>query len=687
MATPSSVWAIDVGQVALKALKIRNDNGQLQAESLEVIEHSKILSEPNADRNEIIRSSLEQFLSRNDVSDSHLAISVPGQSSFTRFVKLPPVESKKIPDIVRFEAEQQIPFPINDVVWRWQTFHDPDSPDVEAGIFAMKRSDVARVLDHFTALQMQVDTVQMAPLALCNFMIYDQQLSPEGATLLADVGADKTDLVVCDGPRIWTRTVQIGGNNFTEALVKAFKLTFSKAEKLKRAAATSKYARQIFQAMRPVFADLVQEIQRSIGYYTSLHRETRFHRLLGMGSGFRLPGLQKYLEQNLNIPVVRVDTFNKLSIGPGVNGPVFTENVLSMGVCYGLAVQAIEVGKVQTNLLPGEISHNRMWARKKPFFIAAAVLLVGLFAVMAIRSLVDKKTLAQTSPQYEKAVVIEAEYARQKKLFDQLGGKGKQEQAQIQDYLALLGHRAFWPSVEQIVFGAISKVGGEDQKLYLNYANARTPEQVKAALEEIKKRNRRDRKFIEVREWRTIYVPDVEEAIKNKVVPQGTNVRGEFRPSGPMEDGDKGLRGFVVAVTCRTPYKRTRVPTDIISSLREQSRELAKAGESVTLVGFDLVGEPQSMIATGTVVEKRPGAAGPAAGPYAYGAALPQVLATNQDPLFPNDKQEDMSDDTTFVVRWVFAVKAPAGEQQAARPKKAAQPEETSEAEAESETQ
>ena len=74
---------------------------------------------------------------------------------------------------------------------------------------------------------------------------------------------------------MWTRTIQIGGNNFTEALVRAFKLSFPKAEQHKRTAASSKYARQIFQAMRPVFADLVQEIQRCIGFYTSLHRETR----------------------------------------------------------------------------------------------------------------------------------------------------------------------------------------------------------------------------------------------------------------------------------------------------------------------------------------------------------------------------------------------------------------------------
>ena len=159
-------------------------------------------------------------------------MSVPGQTSFTRFVKLPPVETRKIPDIVRFEAEQQIPFAIEEVIWRYQTFQDPDSPDVEVGIFAMKRLDVDAVLSHFTDVGVAVDLVQMAPLSLYNFMTFDSQLAADGATLLADVGAEKTDLVVADGTRIWTRTIQIGGNSFTQALVRVFKLSFTKAEKL-----------------------------------------------------------------------------------------------------------------------------------------------------------------------------------------------------------------------------------------------------------------------------------------------------------------------------------------------------------------------------------------------------------------------------------------------------------------------
>jgi len=468
MARAKSVWGVDIGQCALKALKLSDEDGHFQVEAFEVIEHPENLRGPEADRSEVFTHAIGQFLARNDVSSSMVAVAVPGQSSFTRFVKLPPVEPKRIPSIVRFEAEQQIPFPIGEVIWRWQTFHDPDSPDVEVGIFAMKRIEIAEMLAMMALSNLKVDLVQMAPLALYNFMCADDQLAPDGATLLADVGTDKTDLVVADGPRIWTRTIQIGGNNFTEALVRAFKLSFGKAENLKRTAATSKYARQVFQAMRPVFADLVQEIQRSIGYYTSLHRESRFKRVLGLGNGFRLPGLQKFLEQNLNIPVVKIDSYNTPVLAPSLSEPTFTENILSFGVAYGLAIQGLSEAKVATNLLPDEVVRKRLWDRKRPWFAAAAAALLVVMCCWVYRGFADRLP-------YPDSVLTDSPIGRTLDIVDSLGGlqkkvgeigEGEDEIKQMRAVMASYGYRKFWPSVLAVFSEAIDAVAGEDNAKY-----------------------------------------------------------------------------------------------------------------------------------------------------------------------------------------------------------------------------
>jgi len=384
MPSTKTVWGIDVGQCALKALKLQWRDDRLRVLAFDVVKHGKVLSQPDADEQALIRSALSKFLNRNAIKGSTVVISVPGQASFTRFIKLPPVEQRKVPEIVQYEARQQIPFDLEDVVWDYQTTSPPSAGprEVEVGLFAMKRDIVADYVSDFTAMGIEPDVVQMAPVALYNFLRHEQG-EAEGGTMLIDLGAENTNLVIADGDRVWIRSVPLGGNNFTNALSKEFKLQFAKAERLKRHAAESKHARQIFQAMRPVFGELLTEVQRSIGYYTSLHRDSRVQRVVALGNAFRLPGLAKFLSQNLGMAVEKVEGFRSLGESEVTSAPVFRENVLSFGVALGLALQGVGQAKISTSLLPPEILSRKIMKQKRPFFVAAAaalLLAVGAFA-------------------------------------------------------------------------------------------------------------------------------------------------------------------------------------------------------------------------------------------------------------------------------------------------------------------
>ena len=153
-AAPAGVWGIDLGQCALKAIRLEVIDGEVTATAFDYVEHPKILSQPDADPDELTREALDKFLSRNTLRGDTVAISVPGQSGLARFVKLPPVEEKKIPDIVKFEAKQQIPFNLDEVVWDYQKLGASELADgfveTEIGLFAMKR-DMVNAL--FAALQ------------------------------------------------------------------------------------------------------------------------------------------------------------------------------------------------------------------------------------------------------------------------------------------------------------------------------------------------------------------------------------------------------------------------------------------------------------------------------------------------------------------------------------------------------
>src|SRR6516164_408491 len=209
MATEPGVWGIDLGQCALKALRLENIDGQVTATAFDYVEHPKILSQPDADPDQLIREALEKFLSRNTLRGDQVAISVPGQSGLARFVKLPPVEEKKIGDIVRFEAKQQIPFNLEEVVWDYQKLGsgavtDGFAMETEIGLFAMKRDMVNRYLQHFKDVSVDVHVVQMAPLALCNYVAYDllkKGPQPDGeapakktAVVALDIGTDSSNL-------------------------------------------------------------------------------------------------------------------------------------------------------------------------------------------------------------------------------------------------------------------------------------------------------------------------------------------------------------------------------------------------------------------------------------------------------------------------------------------------------------
>src|SRR4051795_3370 len=223
-------WGIDIGNRALKAVKLVREADGLRVDDFEVIEHETVLSNAGDNRESLIQTALASFVQRHPFRGGQVAVGVSGQSSFARFIKLPPVEPKKIPEIVRFEAIQQIPFPLDDVEWSYQLFQEPDSPDVEVGIFAMKKDLVNRQIAYFTNLGLNVQVVQMNPLAVYNSMFYDDRVGQ--ATMFMDSGAENTDLIIAEGQSVWLRTLPIGGNNFTEALAKSFKLTFAKAEEL-----------------------------------------------------------------------------------------------------------------------------------------------------------------------------------------------------------------------------------------------------------------------------------------------------------------------------------------------------------------------------------------------------------------------------------------------------------------------
>jgi type IV pilus assembly protein PilM len=393
MAKSKSAWGIEIGAHAIKAVRLERDGDEAVITDFACIPHNKPLTTPDLDAAEQTRLTLGQLVAAKNLEDQTIVISVPGHSALARFAKLPPVEPKMIPNIVKFEAVQQIPFPIEDVEWDYQTFITPDNPEVEVGIFAITKQRIEERLTLYAEFGIRPEIVTLGPLAVFNAVSYDLSLPAEHKPVVVlDIGTQSSDVVVADNSRCWIRTFPLGGTHFTDALQNAFQISYAKADRLKAESATSKYARQMMQAMRPVFGDLVQEVQRSIGHYQMNHRESPLETVLAAGSTFRIPGLRKFLGQQLNVDIKRMDEFKRIRI-EGREAADFVANSVNFVTAYGLALQGIGLSRISVNLAPVRGLREKVWAAKSKWFIAAATIAVIGSAAMYVAPTLDRQYL------------------------------------------------------------------------------------------------------------------------------------------------------------------------------------------------------------------------------------------------------------------------------------------------------
>src|SRR5215510_14443105 len=212
----------------------------------------------------------------------------------------------------------------------------------------------------------ECDIIQLAPIAIYNYIAFDvakelkegeeyNSESPPPSLVVLSIGTDTTDLVVTNGYRVWQRNIPLGGNHFTRQLSKELKLTFAKAEHLKRNPKQAEDPKAIFQ---------------------SLDRKAKITNVVMLGNTVKLAGLVHYLSKHLGYDVMEIDSFNKLGGASVIAAPSFKDNVLAFSTCYGLCLQGLGKGKLSTNLLPREILTQRLIRAKKPWAVAGVSALI-----------------------------------------------------------------------------------------------------------------------------------------------------------------------------------------------------------------------------------------------------------------------------------------------------------------------
>ncbi len=650
MASSNICWGIEIGAAAIKAVKVELAGERVNVLDMAIIDHPRTLSTPGVDPADVLRVSLGTLVSQYDLAKTQIAVSVPGHSSFARFAKLPPVEPKKVPDIVKFEAMQQIPFPLEQVEWDYQTFISPDSPEIEVGIFAITRERISERLTMLQDVGLTPSYVTLGPIAVFNALAYDLDFNDKTpGTIVVDIGTTSTDLVISEAGRMWVRTFPLGGHQFTEALVSAFQIGYPKAEKLKQEAEDSKHARQVFQAMRPVFTDLGQDIQRSIGYYQSLHKDANLQRVVLIGATANLPGLRKYLKQQLGIEVYRVEEFKKANLLPldggkegGERAAKFKARALELTTAFGLAVQGVGSGTINANLMPISIIRESMWKGKVKWFGAAAGIAAVAGAAMFVRPFLDSTAVGASlaNPEIANVNSIINEGNKLKKEAEDAGVVGAAPvDERAAKMIQMLDSRNFYPSL-------VNDVG-----LMIEDANTRATTWAKDVGS-----NAVVPDGFRVDRLTTTYFPPAAGADPSQPPgPPGMSSPGEVGPGIPIGPADRPRVVATLVVSTNQPEPQKFMLATMDRWLRANSKRPGVPYEilvSQTPWRQDLAGAPGSPGGISAPIGAPPPAAAPDLGKGALGDLAP--LSALKPPV-----PENLPPATTFTINFT-ASKLPA---------------------------
>ncbi len=356
-----------------------------------------------------VREGLKTFSSRHDLEGTFVSASLPTHTTFNRSISLPPVGDQRAEEIIQYEAQQHIPFPLDNVIWDYQKIDRDYEPDEEIDVvlFAIKKDIVNEFLENLNAAEIDVDVIQFAPVALYNFIQYDQPVDKTTAVL--DLGKNNCDLVIIEGDRYWIRDVPIAANDFTEALKDKLQVPFEKAEKLKRKAAQSSEAKKYYKILQPVYRDLIQEIHRSIGFYKSKSSGSQIEQIYLTGGGAKTLKLKHFISENMQLDASILSSLERVELSPDLNASNI--NQTSIGPAVGLGLQGMGRTANEVNLVPERIVREKELQRKKPY-VVAAIFLFALAVGAYYFSLRQYRSLYQTEKTWANEKQAEIEKVR-----------------------------------------------------------------------------------------------------------------------------------------------------------------------------------------------------------------------------------------------------------------------------------
>ena len=392
MAENQTTVALNIGsqRIGMAVFEV-SKSGSL---TLTAYDSESIVADPALDASKIsqTRVAIADLAQRLKIGKIRARYAISGQSVFTRFVKLPPLQDDNIEQLVTFEAQQHVPFPLAEVVWDYELIEG--AAEKEVVIVAIKSDALDEINTAVNDSGIGTSEVDVAPMAIYNAFRATYG-NPEEPVLLIDIGAKTSNLLYIEGSRFFTRSIAIGGSAVTAAIAKEYGISFVEAEQQKvmnglvslangHTESLDESVAALAMVIRNALTRLPAEIARTTNYYRSQHGGSAPRRVLLAGGGANLPYTLEFFQEKLNLPVEYFNPVRNVAVGSGVDASLVQREGHLMGELVGLGLRGIGKSTINIDLVPLAVEQARAADRRKPFLIGAAAVLVAGVALWAI---------------------------------------------------------------------------------------------------------------------------------------------------------------------------------------------------------------------------------------------------------------------------------------------------------------
>ena len=387
MAAPTRIIALNLGMQTVTLAEFRaSQDGAL---TLHSCKQEELIVDPAADATRAAQiEAAVAGLRRSLGIAAKLPVNfcLPSQSVFTRFVKLPGASPQEVDDIIGFEAQQNVPFPIDEVVWDYQIMGEPKDNNWDVALVAIKADQLGEINTAVNTAGFKSSVIDVAPMALYNaFRFNYSELA--GCSLLVDIGARTTNLIFIEGQRVFSRSIPVGGSTISAAIAKEFKQDILVGEKLKLekgfVGLGGAYAdpedpteAKISKIVRNTMTRLHAEIARSVSFYRQNQAGSAPVRAYLSGGTVSLTYMVEFFSEKLQMPIEHFNPLRNVTLASEATAAVVADKAHTFGEVVGSALRALGNCPIEINLRPFTVVREHDLAKRKPFLIFAAVCLL-----------------------------------------------------------------------------------------------------------------------------------------------------------------------------------------------------------------------------------------------------------------------------------------------------------------------